>query len=47
MLIAGGAVKQGTYGVREMIDLAPTLAHLLGVARPAGAEGCVIPLGRD
>ncbi len=47
VLIAGVAVKPGTYGVREMIDLAPTLAHLLGVARPAGAEGRVIPLGRD
>ncbi|MEZ4300130.1 MAG: alkaline phosphatase family protein, partial [Polyangiaceae bacterium] len=44
LLFAGPQVKPGKYGVREMIDLAPTLASLLGVARPAGAEGSVIPL---
>jgi arylsulfatase A-like enzyme len=47
LIFAGAAVKPGKYGVHEMIDLAPTLSHLLGVARPAGAEGHVIPLGRD
>jgi predicted AlkP superfamily pyrophosphatase or phosphodiesterase len=47
LIFAGAAIKPGKYGVREMIDLAPTLAHLLGVARPAGAEGHVIPLTRD
>lgn len=47
VLITGAAVKPGKYGVREMIDLAPTLSHLLGVARPAGADGQIIPLGRD
>lgn len=44
VLIAGASIK---YGVREMIDLAPTLSHLLGIARPAGAEGQVIPLARE
>lgn len=47
ILISGAAVKPGKYGVREMIDLAPTLSHLLGVSRPAGAEGHIIPLGKD
>lgn len=47
LVFAGAQVKPGKYGVREMIDLAPTLSHLLGVARPAGAEGHVIPLSRD
>lgn len=46
LVFAGAQVKPGRYGVREMIDLAPTLSHLLGIARPAGAEGQVIPLGR-
>lgn len=47
LIFAGASVKPGKYGTREMVDLAPTLSHLLGVARPAGAEGQVIPLGRD
>ena len=47
VLISGAAVKPGKYGVHEMIDLAPTLSHLLGVARPAGAEGNVLPIARD
>lgn len=47
LLISGAAVKPGKYGVHEMIDLAPTLSSLLGISRPAGAEGQVIPLGRD
>lgn len=47
LVFAGAGVVPGKYGVREMIDLAPTLSHLLGVARPAGAEGHVIPLGKS
>ncbi len=47
VLISGAQVKPGKYGVREMVDLAPTLSNLLGVARPAGAEGSVIPLSRE
>lgn len=46
LLFSGAAVKPGHYGVREMIDLAPTLSHLLGIGRPAGAEGEIIPLSR-
>lgn len=47
VLIAGPGVKPGRYGTREMVDLAPTLSHLLGVAAPAGSEGHAIPLSRD
>ncbi len=47
VLISGAGVKPGRYGTREMIDLAPTLSYLLGVATPAGSEGAVIPLVRE
>ena len=47
VLISGPGVKPGKYGTHEMVDLAPTLSHLLGIAVPAGAEGKVVPIGRD
>ena len=47
VLISGAGVKPGKYGVREMIDLAPTLSAILGIARPAAAEGQIVPLLRD
>ncbi|APR85498.1 Alkaline phosphatase [Minicystis rosea] len=44
LLIAGPGVKPARYGTRAMVDLAPTLSHLLGIATPAASEGHVIPL---
>lgn len=44
VLISGPGVRHGRHGVREMVDLAPTLSDLLGVSAPAGSEGQVIPL---
>ena len=36
-------IRPGAYGqYAEVIDIAPTLAHLLGVRPPAGAEGRVL-----
>lgn len=46
VLISGKGVKPGRYGTRQMVDLAPTLSHLLGIAAPAAAEGQVIPLAQ-
>lgn len=47
LMISGTGVKPGRYGTRAVVDLAPTLSYLLGVATPAGAEGHVIPLAKD
>lgn len=47
VLIAGPGVRPGRYGLREMVDIAPTLAYLLGLTAPAASEGKVIPLVRD
>lgn len=47
VLVAGPGVKPGRYGTHEIVDLAPTLSHMLGVAAPAAAEGQAIPLGHD
>lgn len=44
VLIAGGGVRPGRHGTHEMIDLAPTLSTLLGVAAPAGCEGSTIAI---
>lgn len=44
VFIAGGQVKRGDYGVREMIDLAPTIAELLRISPPAGSEGSALEL---
>jgi predicted AlkP superfamily pyrophosphatase or phosphodiesterase len=39
-------IKPGLVGQRvEVVDIAPTLAKMLGVARPEAAEGKVLPLG--
>jgi arylsulfatase A-like enzyme len=36
-------IKPGAYGqYAEVVDIAPTLAHLLRVRPPAGAEGRVL-----
>ncbi len=47
VILMGAAVKPGRYGVREMVDLAPTLSYLLDIAPPAGSEGSVVPLFRE
>ena len=36
-------IRPGAYGqYAEVVDIAPTLAHLLGVRPPASAEGLVL-----
>jgi predicted AlkP superfamily pyrophosphatase or phosphodiesterase len=44
VFIAGPGIRPGRYGLREMVDVAPTLAYLLGLTAPAASEGEVIPL---
>lgn len=44
VLLSGPGVRAGRYGVREMVDLAPTLSHLLGVVAPAASEGNIVPI---
>lgn len=44
VLLMGSGVRPGKYGVREMVDVAPTLSYLLGLVAPAGSEGDVVPL---
>jgi arylsulfatase A-like enzyme len=44
LLVAGYGVRPGTYGAPvSPARLAPTLAHLLGVARPSGADEPLLP----
>ena len=47
VLISGPTVRPGRYGTRDMVDLAATLSHLLGIPKPAGCEGAVVPITRD
>jgi predicted AlkP superfamily pyrophosphatase or phosphodiesterase len=44
VLLAGPGVKSGKYGVREMVDIAPTLSQLLGITAPAASEGAIVPV---
>ncbi len=44
VLLSGPGVRPGKYGVREMVDIAATLAQLLGVTAPAASEGELVPL---
>lgn len=44
VLLSGRGVKHGRYGVREQVDIAPTLSYLLGLTAPAGSEGAVVPV---
>ncbi len=47
VLLAGPGVRPGRYGVREMVDVAPTLSSLLGLTAPAGSEGAVVPVSGE
>ncbi len=40
-VLAGAGVKPGTYGDVQMVDVAPTMAALLGANIPASAQGQV------
>lgn len=42
LVLAGPGVAQGRIGVVRVIDVAPTLAALLGLEKPAQAEGAVL-----
>lgn len=43
LFIYGANIKAGTYAERaEVVDIAPTLAFLLGTTPPAGSEGRVL-----
>jgi predicted AlkP superfamily pyrophosphatase or phosphodiesterase len=42
LVLAGAPFKPGYHGAAEMVDLAATLAHVLGVAPPAACEGEVL-----
>ncbi len=44
VILVGAGVCPGRYGVREMVDVAPTLSYLLGLTAPAGSEGEVAPV---
>ena len=46
VLISGAAVKPGRLGRHDMIDIAPTLSHLLGISPPAASEGKVMPIAK-
>ncbi len=42
LVLAGAGVKPGDYGDVRQVDIAPTLAALLGTAIPASAQGRVL-----
>ena len=44
VLLSGPGVRVGKYGVREMVDVAATLSHLLGIVATAASEGSVVPV---
>ena len=41
-VLAGAGVKPGHYPDIQMVDVAPTIAALLGTNLPASAQGCVL-----
>ena len=48
LLLAGPGVKPGKYATKaEVVDLAPTLAFLLGVLPPSLTEGRVLSEALD
>ncbi len=43
LILAGDMFKPGVYGQSaEVIDLAPTLSHILGLVAPSGADGRIL-----
>lgn len=42
LVLAGAGIKPGVYGDVQQVDIAPTLATLLGAAIPAAAQGHVL-----
>lgn len=42
LVVAGAGVKPGAYGDVQQVDIAPTIAALLGTAIPASAQGQVL-----
>jgi predicted AlkP superfamily pyrophosphatase or phosphodiesterase len=42
LIFAGGPFKAGTYAGGEVVDIAPTLAFLLGIIPPTGSEGKIL-----
>ena len=42
LIFAGGPFKAGTYAGGEVVDIAPTLAFLLGIIPPTGSEGAIL-----
>lgn len=42
LMFFGAGVRRGAGGTARAVDLAPTLAHLLGVSPPADVEGVVL-----
>ena len=41
LIVTGPGVKSGEYGVIDQIDVAPTLAALLGLPIPAESQGAI------
>lgn len=46
LVISGAGVRVGRAGLAEAIDVAPTLARLLGVPAPAGSQGRALEVSR-
>ncbi len=44
VLLSGKGIRVTRMGVREQVDIAPTLSYMLGIAAPAGSEGEVAPI---
>lgn len=42
LVMAGGRIVPGEYGVVDQADIAPTIAALLGLAAPSAAEGDIL-----
>ena len=47
VFMMGKHIAQGRYGSRDQADLAATLSHLLGIPKPAGCEGDIVPIIAD
>jgi len=48
ILIAGSTVAPGRHTQRaSTLDIAPTIAHTLGILAPSGSEGRILPVTND